>query len=68
LQALDYYGLVGGGDVGLDLVDARADGHRAGGDGVVAGQHEDADALAVQGADGLGRGGLDRIGDGERPG
>ena len=35
---------------------------------VVAGQHDDADPVLLQGADGVRRAGLDRVGDGEEPG
>ena len=50
-QALDDLALVLGQDLGLDLVDAEAPRHRLRGRAVVAGQHDDADAFALERGD-----------------
>ena len=54
--------------LGLDAVDAEAAGDGLGGDPVVAGEHDDLDALGAQRLERLGGGLLDRVGDGDDPG
>ena len=55
LQAPDHLVLVLGQHLGVDLVDADLPGHRLGGGAVVAGQHDDAQALGVQRLERAGR-------------
>ncbi len=52
----------------LDLLDAEAMGHRFGGDPIVAGEHDDLDALLPQGAQRGGGARFDGIGDRDDPG
>ena len=66
-SAPDDLVLVLGQDLGLDIVDAQPAGHRLGGGPVVAGQHDDADAVGPQRLQRLRRARLDRIGDRDDP-
>ena len=68
LELLHHLGLLGGQDLGPDLVDAERAGHRLGGGAAVPGQHDDSHPGLAQEPDRLGRGGLDRVGDSEEPG
>ena len=65
LQPADDVELVLGQDLGDDLVDADLAGDRPGRGGVVAGQQDRGEAERPQLGDGLGRGGLHRVGDDE---
>ena len=67
-RAGDDVALVVGQHLGLDPVDAQAAGDGLGGDPVVAGEHDDLDAVRAQGGQRRGGGVLDRVGDGEEPG
>ena len=64
-SALDDVALVVGQHLGLDPVDAQAAGDGLGGDLVVAGEHDDLDALRSQRLERGGGGLLDGVGDGE---
>ena len=64
-EPLDDVALVVGQHVGLDPVDAEAAGDGFGGDPVVAGEHDDLDALGTERLERFGGGRLDRVGDGE---
>src|SRR5918993_3707498 len=55
-------------DLGLHLVDAEPARDRSGGGPVVAGEHDNADALRLEAGECLGRRGLYRIGDGDGAG
>ena len=67
-EPLDDVALVVGQDLGLDPVDAEAAGDGFGGDPVVAGEHDDLDAVGAQRLERLGGGVLDRVGDGDDAG
>ena len=64
-QLLDMGHFSGGFNFRFNGVDAERFRDRGGGAAVVAGQHHDAQTECVKLADGLGGGGLDRIGDGD---
>ena len=64
-QLLDMGNFPGRFDFRFDGIDAERFGDRGGGAAVVAGEHHDAQSECVEFADGLGGGGLDRVGDGD---
>ncbi len=67
-EALHHLALAIWQHFGLDLVDAELARHGLGGGAVVAGEHDDADALGMKVGDRLRRRLLDRIGDGDDAG
>ncbi len=67
-QALHHLLLLRRHDVGLERVQPQLGGHRLRGGSAVAGEHDHAHALVAQRLQRLLRGGLDRIGDSEKPG
>ena len=67
-EPLDDVALVVGQHLGLDPVDAEAAGDGLGGDPVVAGEHDDLDAVGAQRLERRGGGLLDGVGDGDDPG
>ena len=64
-KPFDDAALVFGKNLGLDLGDAELASDSLRGNLVVASQHDHADALSLQPRDRVGRGGLDRVGNGE---
>jgi hypothetical protein len=66
-QLLDVGDFSGGFDLRFHRIEAELFGHGGGGAAVVAGEHDDLQAERVEIADGFGRGGFDRVGDGEHP-
>jgi hypothetical protein len=68
LQLLDHTRLVTGEDFSHDLVDAELRGDPLGGLAVVAGKHDRADVLALEGLDRGGRGFPGSVGDGDQGG
>jgi hypothetical protein len=68
LQAPDDFVLLFGQDLGHHLVDAQLASDGVGGGAVVAGQHDEANAFAVEHLNGFAGGFLDGIGDAEQAG